>query len=70
MGSAPVGNVVVVRLALPPTRVALPRVVGPLVKVTVPVGVAVVDETVAVNFRDCPEVEGFFEEVRLAVVMA
>ncbi len=39
----------VLRLATPPERVAMPRDVAPLVKVTLPVGVPELDVTVAVR---------------------
>jgi len=50
----------VVKVALPPTRVAVPRVVAPSFKVTVPVGFVPV--TVAVNVTGVPTVLGFCEE--------
>jgi len=52
---------------------AVPRVVAPSAKVTVPVGVPLlgaVAVTLAVNVTVCPEVEGFKEEVNVSVVLA
>lgn len=68
--SMPRGKLERVTEARPPDRDALPRRVGPDVKVTVPVAVVVGDATIAVSFTDCPAVEGFFDDVRLVVVTA
>jgi len=68
--SVPVGRVVVVKVTFPPASVPAPNTVVPSVKVTVPVGVVVGDATMAVSFTDCPDVEGFREDVRVVVVTA
>ena len=70
IASAPIGRAVVDKLAFPPAKVLVPKTVVPTVKVTVPVGVIVGDATVAVSFTDCPDVEGFREDVRVVVVTA
>jgi hypothetical protein len=58
-------------LAVPPESVTAPRVVAPLLKVTVPVGVPKAPaETVAVKVIVCPYVEGLSEEITLVVVTA
>jgi hypothetical protein len=57
-----------VNLALPPVSVAVPRVVFPSLKVTVPVPPEGV--TVAVNVTDCPKVVGLADEVIAVVVVA
>ena len=52
IASEPIGRVLTVKLAVPPSRVAVPRVVVPFMKVTVPVGVPLPGAaalTVAVN---------------------
>jgi hypothetical protein len=57
MESAPAGNVVVEKVAIPlEFNEPVPRLVVPLSKVTVPVGVFVADcaVTVAVNVTFCP----------------
>ena len=59
-----------------PLKVALPaetatfdaKVVAPLVNVTVPVGVPLDDEIVAVMVTDCPGPDGFAEDVTAVVV--
>jgi hypothetical protein len=68
--SVPTGREVVVKLAFPPDNVPVPNTVVPSVKVTVPVGMVVGEVTVAVSFTDCPDVEGFREDVRVVVVTA
>jgi hypothetical protein len=42
------------RDATPPVSVALPRVMFPVINVTLPVGVPDGEETVAVNVTACP----------------
>src|SRR5215467_151252 len=51
-------------------RLAEPRFVDPSKKVTVPVGVIVNPSpaAVAVKVRDCPKLEGFWDEVSVVVV--
>lgn len=64
--SAPVLNE-----AIPPTNVTVLRLVAPSLKVTVPVGVPVVlDFTVAFKVTDCPNEDGFTEDVTRAEVAA
>ena len=71
MGSAPTGNALGVKLALPPLEsVAVPNVVEPEVNVTVPVTLVVGEATVAVNVTRILDVEGFSEELRVVVVTA
>lgn len=70
MEFAPRGNVLVLRLALPPERVTVPNVVEPEVKITVPVGVVVGEVTVAVSVTDCPNVDGLREDVTVVDVTA
>jgi hypothetical protein len=72
MEAVPTARVEVVSVAvllrpLPGVRVAVPIVVVPLRKVTVPVGAALVLETVAVKVTVWPKVEGLREEVTAAV---
>ena len=68
---APNPNVDVVKVATPPLMVEAPSVIVPSLKVTVPVGVPVVDElTVAVNVTACPTLEGFAEDIRTVLVPA
>jgi hypothetical protein len=61
----------VVRLAVPPERFALPRVVVPSLKVTVPVGVPLpgaITLTVAFRVTDWFNADGFGVAVRAVVV--
>jgi hypothetical protein len=56
-----------------PFRVPVPRVLGPSLKVTVPVGVpapGLFTVTVAVNVTDCPNADGLAEELTDVVVPA
>ncbi len=56
----------VVKLALPPESVTLPRVFVPSLNVTVPVGVPIkekVGATVVVKVTGWPDLEGFWELV-------
>jgi hypothetical protein len=46
--------VLLVNLATPADSVALPRIALPFMKVILPVGVPVNEDTVAVNVTDCP----------------
>jgi hypothetical protein len=60
----PTGSAAVARLAELPLNDALPRLVLPLLKVTVPVAVPPnCPATVAVKLTDCPSTEGFTDEV-------
>src|SRR5260370_3278447 len=67
MGSLPAGSEDVVVDATPPVTVDVPKVVAPLVNVTVPVTPA---GSVAVNVTDSPGVEGFAEEIRVTAGVA
>ena len=72
--SVPNGNADVLRLALllsppPGVRVALPIAVEPSMKVTEPVGAALLLEIVAVKITDWPTLAGLTEEVTDAVVL-
>jgi hypothetical protein len=74
MESVPTGNAEVARLAvllrpLPATRVAVPIGVEPSMKVTEPVGAALLLEIVAVKITDWPTLAGLTEEVTDAVVL-
>jgi len=61
----------VVKLAFPLLSVPDPITVVPSLKVTVPVGVPVVeDETIAVNVTGWPKVDGFCDDVTVVVVLA
>jgi hypothetical protein len=62
----PAFKVVVVNVAFPLLRVPVPSVVVPSLKVTVPDAVDGV--TVAVNFTEAPNVDGFREEETTVVV--
>ena len=69
--SAPVGRVEVVYVATPPLDVTVATTLVPSLKVTVPVAVQEYPGVrLAVNVTDCPEVEGFWDEVRTVVVVA
>ena len=57
-------------VAFPPLSAPEPNTVVPSLNVTVPVGVPVpVCVTVAVNVTDCPNMDGFFEDATLVVVV-
>jgi hypothetical protein len=63
----------VVNVALPPARVAVPRVDAPSRKVTVPVGVPAPGETaltVAVKVTAWPVADGFTDEVTVVKLPA
>ena len=67
----PRGSVEVVIVATPEVfNVALPMVVLPRLKVTVPPGVPAVEATVAVRVTGDPNVDEFGDEVRVVVVGA
>jgi hypothetical protein len=55
------------KVATPLLSALVPSVVLPSLKVTVPVGVAEVPVTVAVNVTDWPESDGFKLEVNVVV---
>jgi len=65
----PVGSVEVVKVAIPRLSCAVPRTVAPAVKVTGPVTVTVGEVILAVNVTACPRVEGFGEDVMVAVLV-
>src|SRR5882724_4954693 len=68
--SVPTGKLRFVKVATPPTRVALPTRTPPFVNVTLPVGcISPVEVTVAVNVTACPCTDGFGFEVRVVVVL-
>jgi hypothetical protein len=60
----------VVKLASPPARELVPRVAASSLKVTDPVGTPPVEVVVAANVTDCPETEGFRDELTDMVVIA
>ena len=64
----------VAKLAWPePLSDAVPRMLAPSLKVTVPVGVpapGAIAVTVAVNVTDCPTDEGFDDDVTVVMVEA
>ena len=66
----PAGNVAVDIDALPPDKVAVPRVVVPWVKVTKPVGVTPLEVTVAEKVTLEPATDGLWDEVMVVVVAA
>ena len=65
---------IVLNVAVPAVRIALPRVVVPSrKKVTEPVGVPVpgaTGETVAVRIKGCPSTDGLGDETTVVVVFA
>ena len=67
MTSLPIGSVEVATVAVPPLNAEVPRIVLPLVKVTVPVAPA---GTLAVKVTDCPVVDGFNEDVKVTTGVA
>src|SRR5438876_649788 len=72
IGCAPTASVLVTNVAWPEAfRVPVPRVVGPSLNVTVPVGVPaplVFAFTVAVKVTGCPDTDGLIEETTPVVV--
>ncbi len=72
IGCEPTASVLVTNLAWPEAfRVPVPRVLGPSLKVTVPVGVPaplVLAFTVAVKVTGCPDTDGLIEEMTPVVV--
>lgn len=70
MVSNPTGRVDVTSDALPPTKLAVPSFVDPIVNVTVPVGMPEADATVAVSITDSPEFDGFGDDMRVVIVVA
>ena len=69
----PTASVLIVNIAWPePFRVPVPRVLGPSLKVTAPVGVPAAGlfaVTVAVKVTDCPDTDGLAEELTNVVVL-
>jgi hypothetical protein len=73
IGWLPTGRPAVLRVAVPPESVPVPRTVAPLENVTVPVGVPVpgaVTFTVAVKVTACPKTVEAALEVTFVVVVA
>ena len=72
IGCEPTASVLVTNAAWPEAfRVPVPRVLGPSLKVTVPVGVPaplVFAFTVAVKVTGCPDTDGLIEETTPVVV--
>ncbi len=70
----PTASVLIVNIAWPePFRVPVPRIPGPSLKVTVPVGVpapGLFAVTVAVKVTDCPDTDGLAEELTDVAVLA
>jgi hypothetical protein len=66
----PDGSVDVPKVAVPPLSGAVPNTVVPFLNVTVPVGVPLLELTVAVNVTACPTLDGFCDEVSVVVVTA
>ena len=60
----------VVRVALPFVSWTVPRTAFPAVNETGPVGLTVDDVILAVNVTAWPAVDGFCDDVRVAVVVA
>ena len=60
----------IVSAALPPLSCAVPKTVFPAVNVTGPVAFTVGDLIVAVKVTACPCVDGFGNEVSVAVLVA
>ena len=63
----------VANVALPELKLAVPSVAAPSRKVTVPVGVPVPGATaltVAVKVTDCPNTDGFTDEVTVVELLA
>ena len=64
MECAPTVRALVMKLAMPPLRVPVPRIVVPFLKVTDPTGTAPVGVvTLALNVTLAPNFEGFSEDV-------
>ncbi len=69
----PTASAEVVNVAMPPLSVPVPIGLPPSSNVTVPVGVpdpGATAPTVAVNVIDCPNTDGFTEDVTAVVVSA
>ena len=63
----------VVSVAWPALSVPVPSVAAPSMKVTVPVGVPAAGATgvtVAVNVTDCPDTDGFTDDVTVVELLA
>lgn len=65
----PSGNFVVEYEADPALRVTVESTVDPLLNETEPVGAVPGDETVAVNFTECPDAEGFIDDTSVVAVV-
>lgn len=70
IGCVPLASDEVLNVALPPLRVPVPSMSVPSLKVTVPVGVPPVEETVAVKVTAVPKVDGFKDEMSAVEVFA
>ena len=71
MACGPTLSIFVEKAACPPLNGAVPKVADPSLNVTLPVGVAPADATTfAVSVMLNPYVEGFRDEVIVAVVVA
>ena len=69
----PTASAEVANVALPALKLAVPSVAAPSRKVTVPVGVpdpGATALTVAVNVTDCPNTDGFTDEVTVVELLA
>jgi hypothetical protein len=69
----PTASAEVVNVALPELKLAVPSVKAPSRKVAVPVGVPAPGETaltVAVKVTDCPNSDGFTDEVTVVELLA
>lgn len=71
MECIPAFRLLVVNVALPdPSRVAMPRVVVPSRKITIPVGVPFAEVTAQVKVTGLPKIDGLVEEAIAAAVGA
>lgn len=71
MACTPTASEEVVNTAEPvESRVAVPRLNAPSRKVTEPVGVPLLELTIAVKATDCPNTVGFLEEATAVVAPA
>ena len=67
----PTGSVVVAKTAEPPLSDTVPRLVLPLLNITVPVATPPnCPDTAAVRLTDCPKLEGFSDDFKVVEVLA
>jgi len=67
----PTGSIAVVKTAEPPLKGTVPRLVLPLLNVTEPVATPPYSpEMFTVRLTDCPKLEGFADEINVAVELA